>query len=66
MQYIYVIAREGVKIGINFTSCSEKGNEIAQGAVEYYFAASLQRVEFFLIFHSCLYYHKASFIKVKI
>ena len=25
--FVYVIAREGVKFGINFTSCSENGNE---------------------------------------
>ena len=31
-------AREGVKFGINFTSCSENGNEIARGAAECYFA----------------------------
>ena len=42
MQYIYVIAREGVKIGINFTRCSENGNEIARGAAKYYYTASLQ------------------------
>ena len=29
VEYVYVIAREGVKFGINFTSCSENGNEIA-------------------------------------
>ena len=32
---VYVTAREGVKLGINFTSCSMKGNEIARGT---YFA----------------------------
>ena len=37
-QFVYVIAREGVKFGINFTSCSEDGNEIARGAAECYFA----------------------------
>ena len=35
---VYVIAREGVKFGINFTSCSKNGNEIARGIAEYYFA----------------------------
>ena len=35
---VYVIAWEGVKFGINFTSCSENSNEIAQGAAECYFA----------------------------
>ena len=34
--YVNVIAWEGVKFGINFTSCSE--NEIARGAAECYFA----------------------------
>ena len=29
MLYVYVIAWEGVKFRINFTSCSENGNEIA-------------------------------------
>ena len=38
MKYVYVIAREGVKFGINFTSCSENGNEITRGAAECYFA----------------------------
>ena len=36
--YVYVIAWEGVKFGINFTSCNENGNEIARGAAECYFA----------------------------
>ena len=36
--YVYVIAREGVKFGINFTSCSENNNEIARGATKCYFA----------------------------
>ena len=34
----YVIAWEGVKFWINFTSCSENGNEIARGTAECYFA----------------------------
>ena len=33
MEYIYVIALEGVKFGINFTNCSENSNKIAPGAV---------------------------------
>ena len=33
----YVIA-QGVEFGINFTSCSENGNEIARGVAECYFA----------------------------
>ena len=35
---VYVIAREGVKFGINFTSCSKNGNEISRGIAECYFA----------------------------
>ena len=35
--FVYVIAREGVKFGIN-TSCSENGNKIARGTAECYFA----------------------------
>ena len=38
VKYVYVIAWEGVKFGINFTSCSENGNEIARGVAECYFA----------------------------
>ena len=38
MGFVYVIAREGVKFGINFMSCIENGNEIARGAAECYFA----------------------------
>ena len=37
-RFVYVIAREGVKFRINFTSCSENSNEIARGAAECYFA----------------------------
>ena len=36
--YVYVIAREGVKFGINFTSCSENDKDIARGAAKCYFA----------------------------
>ena len=36
--YVFVIAREGVNFGINFTSCSENGNEIARGVAKCYFA----------------------------
>ena len=43
MEYVYVIAREGVKFGINFTSCSKNGNEIARGAAECYFAVIATR-----------------------
>ena len=38
IKFVYVIARAGVKFGINFTSCSENGNVIARGAAEFYFA----------------------------
>ena len=34
MRYVYVIAWAGVKFGINFTSCSENGYEIAQGTAK--------------------------------
>ena len=43
---VYVIAQEGVKFGINFTSCSENGNEITRGVAECYFAVIAKRVEF--------------------
>ena len=36
--FVYVIPLEGVIFGINFTSCSENGNEIALGAAKCYFA----------------------------
>ena len=36
--FVYVIAREGVKFGINFSYCSKNGYEIARGATEYNFA----------------------------
>ena len=35
---MYVIARERVKFGINFTSCSENGNEMARVSAECNFA----------------------------
>ena len=35
---VFVIAPEGVNIGINFTSFTKNGNEIARGAAECYFA----------------------------
>ena len=38
MGTIFLVALEGAKFGINFTSCSESGNEIARGAAECYFA----------------------------
>ena len=36
-ELVYVIAQEGVKFGINFTSCSENGNEFARGTAEMLF-----------------------------
>ena len=42
---VYVIAREGVNFGINFTSCSENGNEIARGTAECYFAVIATTIE---------------------
>ena len=36
--YVYVIAWEGVKFGINFTSCSDNDNDDARGAAKCYFA----------------------------
>ena len=36
--FVYVIAWEGVKFGINFMTCSKNGNEISQGVAECYFA----------------------------
>ena len=66
----YVIAREGVKFGINFTSCSENGNEIAQGAAECYFAviASTSGIypKISLLTMLSQINTKASLIKVKI
>ena len=37
-RFVYVIAWEGVKFGINFTSYSGNGNENARGVAECYFA----------------------------
>ena len=55
MYYVYIIAREGVKFGINFTSCSENGNEIARGAAECYFV---------VIAKTSGIYHKISLLPV--
>ena len=41
MKFVYIIARAGVKIGINFTSCGENGNEFARGVAECNFAISV-------------------------
>ena len=55
--FVYVIAREGVKFGINFTSCSEHGNEIARGAAECYFAVIATMSGIYPKIYSCLFYH---------
>ena len=44
--YVYVIARVGVKFGINFTSVRLSGNKIARGEAEYYLPLNLTRVKF--------------------
>ena len=44
--YIYVIARVGVKFGINFTSVRLSGNKIARGEAECYLPLNLTRVKF--------------------
>ena len=44
--YVYVIARVGVKFGINFTSVRLSGNKIAQGEAECYLALNLTLVKF--------------------
>ena len=57
-EVVYVVAWEGVKFGINFTSCSENGNEIARGAAECYFAVIATTSGIYPKIHSCLCYHK--------
>ena len=44
--YVYVIARVGVKFGINFTSVRLSGNKIARGEAECYLSLNLTRVKF--------------------
>ena len=44
--YVYVIARGGVKFGINFTSVRLSGNKIARGEAECYLPLNLTRVKF--------------------
>ena len=44
--YVYVIARVGVKFGINFTSVRLSGNTIARGEAECYLPLNLTRVKF--------------------
>ena len=46
--YVYVIARVGVKFGINFTSVRLSGNKIARGEAECYLPLNLTRVKFIL------------------
>ena len=45
---VYVIARVGVKYGINFTSVRLSGNKIARGEAECYLPLNLTRVKFVL------------------
>ena len=45
-KYVYVIARVGVKFGINFTSVRLSGNKIARGEAECYLPLNLTRVKF--------------------
>ena len=49
--YVYVIARVGVKFGINFTSVRLSGNKIARGEAECYLPLNLTRVKFVPNFH---------------
>ena len=44
--YVYVIARVGVKFGINFTSVRLSGNKIARGEAKCYLPLNLTRVKF--------------------
>ena len=44
--YVYVIARVGVKFGINFMSVRLSGNKIARGEAECYLPLNLTRVKF--------------------
>ena len=44
--YVYVIARVGVKFGINFKSVRLNGNEIARGEAECYLPLNLTQVKF--------------------
>ena len=43
---VYVIARVGVKFGINFTSVRLSGNKIARGEAECYLPLNLTRMKF--------------------
>ena len=44
--YVYVIARVGVKFGINLMSVRLSGNKIARGEAECYLPLNLTRVKF--------------------
>ena len=46
--YVHVIARVGVKFGINFTSVRLSGNKITRGEAECYLSLNLTRVKFVL------------------
>ena len=52
--YVYVIARVGVKFGINFTSVRLSGNKIARGEAECYLPLNLTRVKFIPVLVLCL------------
>ena len=67
---VYLIAWEGVKLGINFTSCRENGSEIARRAAGCDLLSLLLRVELLPKISLLLVISQintiASFIKVKI
>ena len=44
--YVYVIARVGVKFGINFASVGLSGNKITRGEAECYLPLNPTRVKF--------------------
>ena len=45
-KYVYVIARVGVKFGINFKSVRLSGNKIVLGEAECYLPLNITRVKF--------------------
>ena len=53
-KYVYAIAREGVKLGITFTSVARIAMKIARGTAECYFAVIATTSGSFPKFHSCL------------
>ena len=50
MRFVYVIARAGVKFGINFTSCSENGNFVCSFLPVLLLIASFVKVKFQTLF----------------